>query len=120
MMKSTLIKDLYGEIERLKGGKFLSSSVTCLCRHLDVSCYAFCYLYLFLFLNLFDLLINPFVTLYTEVYAAREKNGVYIPKERYYQEESERKVLIFYCLSSRLIPCSFMFFNSIYFSNPSY
>ncbi|XP_047966623.1 kinesin-like protein KIN-5C [Salvia hispanica] len=47
MMKSTLIKDLYGEIERLK----------------------------------------------TEVYAAREKNGVYIPKERYYQEESERKAM---------------------------
>ncbi|XVF76179.1 hypothetical protein PTKIN_Ptkin13bG0245800 [Pterospermum kingtungense] len=48
MMKSTLIKDLYGEIERLK----------------------------------------------VEVYAAREKNGVYIPKERYYQEESERKAMI--------------------------
>ncbi|KAK4343197.1 hypothetical protein RND71_039013 [Anisodus tanguticus] len=47
MMKSTLIKDLYGEIERLKG----------------------------------------------EVYAAREKNGVYIPKERYYQEENERKAM---------------------------
>ncbi|XP_057549595.1 kinesin-like protein KIN-5C [Amaranthus tricolor] len=47
MMKSTLIKDLYGEIERLK----------------------------------------------TEVYAAREKNGVYIPKDRYYQEESERKAM---------------------------
>ncbi|GFQ04640.1 125 kDa kinesin-related protein [Phtheirospermum japonicum] len=47
MMKSTLIKDLYGEIERLK----------------------------------------------TEVYAAREKNGVYIPKERYYQEESDRKAM---------------------------
>ncbi|KAF6171948.1 hypothetical protein GIB67_011845 [Kingdonia uniflora] len=47
MMKSTLIKDLYGEIERLKG----------------------------------------------EVYAAREKNGVYIPKERYYLEESERKAM---------------------------
>ncbi|KAI4348947.1 hypothetical protein L6164_009607 [Bauhinia variegata] len=47
MMKSTLIKDLYGEIERLKA----------------------------------------------EVYAAREKNGVYIPKERYYQEESERKAM---------------------------
>ncbi|KAI3678462.1 hypothetical protein L6452_37756 [Arctium lappa] len=45
MMKTTLIKDLYGEIERLKA----------------------------------------------EVYASREKNGVYIPKERYYQEESERK-----------------------------
>lgn len=28
-----------------------------------------------------------------EVYATREKNGVYIPKERYYQEESDRKVL---------------------------
>ncbi|XP_022767048.1 kinesin-like protein KIN-5C [Durio zibethinus] len=47
MMKSTLIKDLYGEIERLKA----------------------------------------------EVYAAREKNGVYIPKERYYQEESEKKAM---------------------------
>ncbi|XWS43400.1 hypothetical protein CRYUN_Cryun16bG0100200 [Craigia yunnanensis] len=47
MMKSTLIKDLYGEMERLKA----------------------------------------------EVYAAREKNGVYIPKERYYQEESERKAM---------------------------
>ncbi|KAK1404707.1 kinesin-like protein KIN-5C [Heracleum sosnowskyi] len=47
MMKSTLIKDLYGEIDRLKA----------------------------------------------EVYAAREKNGVYMPKERYYQEESERKAM---------------------------
>lgn len=37
------------------------------------------------------LLINSYFSL--EVYAAREKNGVYIPKERYYQEESERKVL---------------------------
>lgn len=47
MMKSTLIKDLYGEIERLK----------------------------------------------SEVYATREKNGVYIPKERYYQEEIEKKAM---------------------------
>ncbi|KAJ8466259.1 hypothetical protein OPV22_028811 [Ensete ventricosum] len=47
LMKSTLIKDLYGEIDRLKA----------------------------------------------EVYAAREKVGVYIPKERYYQEESERKAM---------------------------
>lgn len=30
---------------------------------------------------------------YLEVYASREKNGVYMPKERYYQEESEKKVL---------------------------
>ncbi|KAK1309672.1 hypothetical protein QJS10_CPA08g01445 [Acorus calamus] len=47
LMKSTLIKDLYSEIDRMKA----------------------------------------------EVYAAREKNGVYIPKERYYQEESERKAM---------------------------
>ncbi|KAK1408457.1 hypothetical protein QVD17_40247 [Tagetes erecta] len=47
MMKTTLIKDLYGEIERLKA----------------------------------------------EVYASREKNGVYLPKERYYQEEMERKAM---------------------------
>ncbi|XP_074591511.1 kinesin-like protein KIN-5C [Curcuma longa] len=47
MMKSTLIKDLYGEIDRLKA----------------------------------------------EVYAAREKVGVYIPKERYYLEESEKKAM---------------------------
>ncbi|CAN4118820.1 unnamed protein product [Withania somnifera] len=47
VMKSTLIKDLYGEIDRLKA----------------------------------------------EVYATREKNGVYIPKERYYQEENERKAM---------------------------
>ncbi|KAG8376745.1 hypothetical protein BUALT_Bualt09G0095700 [Buddleja alternifolia] len=47
MMKSTLIKDLYGEIERLKA----------------------------------------------EDYATREKNGVHIPKERYYQEESNRKAM---------------------------
>ncbi|KAM0877192.1 hypothetical protein ACQ4PT_035653 [Festuca glaucescens] len=45
MMKSTLIKDLYGEIDRLKA----------------------------------------------EVYAAREKVGVYIPKDRYQAEENERK-----------------------------
>ncbi|GAU49063.1 hypothetical protein TSUD_25210, partial [Trifolium subterraneum] len=44
LMKTTLIKDLYSEIERLKG----------------------------------------------EVYAAREKNGIYIPKDRYTQEENEK------------------------------
>ncbi|KAK2400964.1 Kinesin-like protein KIN-5C [Trifolium repens] len=47
LMKTTLIKDLYGEIERLKG----------------------------------------------EVYAAREKNGIYIPKDRYIQEENEKKAM---------------------------
>nr|XP_043621293.1 kinesin-like protein KIN-5C [Erigeron canadensis] len=45
MMKTTLIKDLYSEIDRLKA----------------------------------------------EINASREKSGVYLPKERYYQEEMERK-----------------------------
>ncbi|KAL6859172.1 hypothetical protein ACP4OV_018174 [Aristida adscensionis] len=47
MMKSTLIKDLYGEIDRMKA----------------------------------------------ELHATREKNGVYIPKERYDQENNERKAM---------------------------
>ncbi|KAJ7565034.1 hypothetical protein O6H91_02G045100 [Diphasiastrum complanatum] len=47
MMKSALIKDLYGEIERLK----------------------------------------------SEVYAAREKNGVYVPRDRYFQEEADKKAM---------------------------
>ncbi|WMV52454.1 hypothetical protein MTR67_045839 [Solanum verrucosum] len=57
MMKSTLIKDLYGEIDRLKAGEYLFVLANC------------------------------------EVYATREKNGVYIPKDRYYQEENERKAM---------------------------
>lgn len=80
-MKSTLIKDLYGEIERLKSGNLPLSLVryACVCH--------------------FFKLIHSRIILTTtlsriEVYAAREKNGVYIPKERYYQEETERKVLI--------------------------
>ncbi|KAK9123696.1 hypothetical protein Sjap_013298 [Stephania japonica] len=47
MMKSAVIKDLYGEIDRLK----------------------------------------------QEVYAAREKNGIYIPRDRYLQEEAEKKAM---------------------------
>lgn len=27
-----------------------------------------------------------------EVYAAREKNGIYIPRDRYLQDEAEKKV----------------------------
>lgn len=30
-----------------------------------------------------------------EVYAAREKNGIYIPRDRYLQEEAEKKVQLF-------------------------
>lgn len=47
LMKTTLIKELYGEIERLKA----------------------------------------------ELHAAREKNGVYIPRDRFYQEEADRKAM---------------------------
>ncbi|KAL8261835.1 hypothetical protein R6Q59_025884 [Mikania micrantha] len=57
MMKTTLIKDLYGEIDRLKA----------------------------------------------EVYATREKNGVYIPKERYYQEQFEELQINF---NARVQECS--------------
>ncbi|MCO5558636.1 hypothetical protein L7F22_012222 [Adiantum nelumboides] len=47
LMKTTLIKELYGEIDRLK----------------------------------------------SELHAAREKNGVYIPRERYYQDEADKKAM---------------------------
>eukprot|EP00252_Welwitschia_mirabilis_P020280 TRINITY_DN4937_c0_g1_i1.p1 TRINITY_DN4937_c0_g1~~TRINITY_DN4937_c0_g1_i1.p1 ORF type:complete len:1049 (+),score=167.40 TRINITY_DN4937_c0_g1_i1:454-3600(+) len=47
MMKSALIKDLYGEISRLK----------------------------------------------QEVFAAREKNGIYLPRERFLQDEAEKKAM---------------------------
>jgi hypothetical protein len=30
-----------------------------------------------------------------EVYAAREKNGIYLPRERYFQDEAEKKVINF-------------------------
>jgi hypothetical protein len=29
----------------------------------------------------------------SEVFAAREKNGIYIPRERYLQEEAEKKAM---------------------------
>jgi hypothetical protein len=38
-----------------------------------------------------DILIK--LVYFPEVYAAREKVGVYIPKDRYQQEENERKVV---------------------------
>lgn len=28
----------------------------------------------------------------SEVYSARERNGIYIPRERYFEEEAEKKV----------------------------
>lgn len=38
------------------------------------------------------LIIVLFLCYKLEVYAAREKNGIYIPKDRYLQEEAEKKV----------------------------
>jgi hypothetical protein len=32
----------------------------------------------------------------SEVFAAREKNGIYIPRERYLQEEAEKKVYLYF------------------------
>ena len=76
MMKSTLIKDLYGEIDRLKAGKSSWFTVT------THSCLKIC--------------AEEFSDFYfSELNATREKNGVYIPKERYSQEEGERKVIIY-------------------------
>lgn len=63
-----MIKDLYSEIDRLKQGR-----VTILRD--------------FKLLEWFLL-----ITLFSEVYAAREKNGIYIPRDRYLQEEAEKKV----------------------------
>ncbi|CAN1772180.1 Kinesin-like protein KIN-5C [Linum perenne] len=41
--------------------------------------------------QIFDTLEGQNAEYSVKVYATREKNGVYIPKDRYYQEEAERK-----------------------------
>lgn len=91
MMKSTLIKDLYGEIERLKAGVLLF--LCCGWSTLD---------WLNQFFRFFAEVPYCWLNLWllSEVYATREKNGVYIPKDRYYQEENEKKVVysVFVCL----------------------
>ncbi|XLU53289.1 hypothetical protein S245_047937, partial [Arachis hypogaea] len=38
-------------------------------------------------------LLQPITLKLTEVYAAREKNGIYIPRDRYLSEEAEKKVM---------------------------
>jgi kinesin family protein 11 len=73
-MKSTLIKDLYGEIDRLKAG-ILRTLIP-----------------FYVIQMIASDLTN--INLSAEVYAAREKVGVYIPKDRYHAEENERKVLL--------------------------
>lgn len=38
--------------------------------------------------------LSPSLFLSPEVFAAREKNGIYIPRDRYLQEEAEKKVFV--------------------------
>lgn len=76
MMKSAVIKDLYSEIDRLKQG--LSACTFLL--YWNVKCHAFS--------------THLDSCLFSEVFAAREKNGIYIPRERYLQEEAEKKVYL--------------------------
>lgn len=75
-MKTAVIKDLYSEIDRLKQG---SSECTFLI-YWNAKCHAFS-THLVSYLS-------------AEVFAAREKNGIYIPRERYLQEEAEKKVYL--------------------------
>jgi hypothetical protein len=49
---------------------------------------------------------------FTEVYAAREKVGVYIPKDRYQAEENERNVLLTRSLKSISIVAGTFLFHS--------
>ena len=99
-MKSTLIKDLYGEIERLKGGH---------CFIIRLSYFKGFFPQFQSNILLIPLCFNCFLP---EVYAAREKNGVYIPKERYYQEESERKVGTFALSFLYSLPLTFQGMSS--------
>lgn len=78
MMKSAIMKDLYGEIERLKQGIYIGHIFVILLSYSDT--YSESRL---VYVSSLDC---------SEVYAAREKNGIYIPKERYTQEEAEKKV----------------------------
>lgn len=77
MTKSVLLKDLYQEIERMKQG-----SVVLYCL----------YLCKFWLKSCSKLVHASSPILQTDVRAAREKNGVYVPHERFVQEEAEKKV----------------------------
>lgn len=92
MMKSALIKDLYSEIDRLKQGMYCASLSHTLSLMVENKSLMF-------FSPLLDIwfLKIIYTLLYTiEVYAAREKNGIYIPRDRYLNEEAEKKVSLDY------------------------
>lgn len=44
----------------------------------------------------YDCIWNYYTVIDSDIRAAREKNGVYIPRERFAQEEAEKKVASFY------------------------
>lgn len=73
MMKSAMMKDLYYEIERLKQGQH------------------FVIIELLVLIFVFNYFTRS-AFFFSEVFSAREKNGIYIPRDRYLQEESEKKV----------------------------
>jgi hypothetical protein len=64
-----MLKDLYQEMEKMKQGSFQSS---------------------ILFLTL--LYGSQVTSKFSDLKAAREKNGIYIPHERFVLEEAEKKV----------------------------
>lgn len=43
---------------------------------------------------------------FTELHAAREKNGVYIPRDRFYQDEADKKVYFILSLINDVHTCS--------------
>lgn len=73
MSKAVLLKDLYLEIEKMKQGLIITTSYDCFVQQK---------------IKLIVILLN----INADVRAAREKNGVYIPHERFAREEAEKKV----------------------------
>lgn len=70
--KSVILKDLYQEMERMKQG------------YLQFSCFPF--------VTHIITGSQVYITKLSDVKAAREKNGIYIPQERFALEEAEKKV----------------------------
>lgn len=89
-MKSALIKDLYSEIDRLKQGCLLLPRALSLSTH-----FVFVWNNAILFSVINGMTFFFPSTVQLEVYAAREKNGIYIPRDRYLHEEAEKKVQVF-------------------------
>lgn len=90
MMKSALIKDLYSEIDRLKQGLLPWRCFFHVKRYISVASWRKRHFYTNVYIGPTLKLLFCFV--FAEVYAAREKNGIYIPRDRFLLEETEKKV----------------------------